>query len=151
MSEPAGTAQATEREKTAVLMITAGLLHHIGPNRMWVELAARVAEIGMSAFRFDLAGLGDSLLYESSLTYEDRSIYDIVQAMDYLQRNKGIEKFILIGFCSGAENAHNTGMCESKVVEEGGPVVHRFVGRQDHRDPAECPKSGRDQGRHQQR
>jgi pimeloyl-ACP methyl ester carboxylesterase len=116
ISEPEGTEAATDRENIAVIMITAGLLHHVGPNRMWVELAARVTEMGLSAFRFDLAGLGDSLLYESNLTYEERSINDIVLAMNYLETNKRIEKFILIGFCSGAENAHNTALQDRRVV-----------------------------------
>lgn len=34
--------------------------HHVGPNRMWVELARRWAATGMRSIRFDLSGVGDS-------------------------------------------------------------------------------------------
>jgi len=43
-----------------VLLLNAGLIHHIGPARLWVSLARRFAAAGMRCLRFDLSGLGDS-------------------------------------------------------------------------------------------
>ena len=43
-----------------VLMFNAGFLHHVGPFRLWVEVARELAARNIPSLRFDLNGLGDS-------------------------------------------------------------------------------------------
>jgi len=44
----------------AVLLWNVGLNHRVGPFRVFVELARRLAEAGFTVLRLDLSGLGDS-------------------------------------------------------------------------------------------
>ena len=43
-----------------ILFLSSGNESHIGPNRLWVDLARRLAGRGFSCLRFDLSGIGDS-------------------------------------------------------------------------------------------
>lgn len=44
----------------AAVFINVSNGHHVGPNRMWVDLARRWAAQGIRSLRFDLSGIGDS-------------------------------------------------------------------------------------------
>lgn len=44
----------------AVIFLNVALQPHIGPSRLWVELARRWARAGLRSLRLDLSGLGDS-------------------------------------------------------------------------------------------
>ena len=46
----------------AVILLNAGLLHRVGPNRLHVDVARRLAEAGFTSLRFDMSGVGDSEL-----------------------------------------------------------------------------------------
>ena len=57
----------TEPEKSQVpadlpafILFNAGLLHRVGPNRLHVTLARRLARRGFPVLRFDFSGIGDS-------------------------------------------------------------------------------------------
>lgn len=43
-----------------VILLNAGLIHRIGPNRVYVRLARHLAGLGFQVLRFDLSGIGDS-------------------------------------------------------------------------------------------
>jgi alpha-beta hydrolase superfamily lysophospholipase len=45
-------------ENPAIILSNAGLIHHIGPNRIYVKLARHLAENGYRVIRFDLSGVG---------------------------------------------------------------------------------------------
>ena len=51
---PAVTAPPT------VVLLNAGIVHRVGPNRMHVLLARALAAAGISSLRFDMSGIGDS-------------------------------------------------------------------------------------------
>jgi dienelactone hydrolase len=57
VTEPAGASRGP-----AVLMLNVDQQHHIGPNRLWVDLARRWAGAGVRSLRLDLSGLGESPL-----------------------------------------------------------------------------------------
>ena len=57
-SPPRGVA----RKGIAVLLLNAGLIHHVGPNRLYVRLARVLASMGFSTVRFDFSGIGDSCI-----------------------------------------------------------------------------------------
>lgn len=88
------------------VLLNAGVIHHIGPNRLNVKLARRLAAVGFKSLRFDLSGIGDSRPSQSTMSYESQAVADIRTAMDYMQATCGVRRFVLVGLCSGADNAH---------------------------------------------
>jgi alpha-beta hydrolase superfamily lysophospholipase len=106
------------RSRVAVLMLSVGTNHHIGPNRMYVKLSRRLAANGYRCFRFDLAGIGDSRApggFSSTRMYSKSAIGDVQAAMDYLSQ-LGCDRFILAGLCSGAYMAFQTALADERVV-----------------------------------
>ena len=103
MTEPVPTGD--NHNRPAIILLNAGLLHRIGPNRLYVTIARRMAAAGFLVFRFDLSGIGDSVARSDSLPFVQSSISETKEAMDYLSSVKGTNKFILIGICSGADLA----------------------------------------------
>jgi len=72
---------------------------------MWVEAARRWAAQGAVCLRLDLKGVGESdgaqRLGTADL-YQDQMVQQIEIAMDSLRSRVGIQRFIVIGLCSGA-------------------------------------------------
>lgn len=99
----------------AVLFWNAGLLHRVGPYRLYVDLARKLASIGFLVFRFDLSGKGDSQVGKDSRSYKQRAVGNIREAMDFLSIKKGVHRFLLMGLCSGAEDAHSVAVVDSRV------------------------------------
>ncbi len=93
-----------ERPPT-VLLINAGLLHHVGPYRLYTQLARNLADLGFTCLRFDLTGLGDSSYPSNDSEHQHQAQRDISSAMDFMQREYHSRKFILCGLCSGADDA----------------------------------------------
>ncbi len=100
---------------TGVVLLTAGLDHHVGPNRIYVKLARRLAEMGGVVLRFGFSGTGDSGPRRDKLPVSQSVIDETQQAMDYLERLMGIKRFILIGLCSGAVPAFRVAVADSRV------------------------------------
>jgi pimeloyl-ACP methyl ester carboxylesterase len=102
--------------KPAVVLLNAGLLHRVGPNRLHVDVARRLADRGHHVLRFDMSGVGDSGLGDGGLLYIDRSKRDVVEAMDALEAELGSERFVLMGLCTGAFNAFRAALVDDRVV-----------------------------------
>ena len=100
----------------AVLILNAGLLHRVGPQRLHVKLARRIAELGLPAFRFDLSSIGDSLSPPNDQTFTERSADEIKQAMHLLEEQYGTTRFIPMGICSGADLAAYMALHDPRVV-----------------------------------
>ncbi len=98
-----------------VLFLNAGLLHRVGPNRLYVDTARRLASSGVASFRFDMSGIGDSDHTGSSLLYIDRSVADVTAAMDALERLGHSPHFVAAGLCTGAYNAFRAALADSRV------------------------------------
>jgi pimeloyl-ACP methyl ester carboxylesterase len=103
-------------DRPALVILNAGVIHRIGPYRTSVLIARRVASAGFPVLRFDLSGLGDSESRKDALTFEERWIADIRQAMDHLQQSYGLSRFVLLGLCSGADNSFQTARLDERVV-----------------------------------
>ena len=99
----------------AVILWNAGLLHRVGPYRLYVDMARKLASMGFLVFRFDLSGKGDSLPGKDNRSYEQRLVGDIQEAMDFLSTKEGVDEFVLIGLCSGADDAHQAAVLDSRV------------------------------------
>ena len=110
----------------AVVVLNAGLLHHVGQNRLNVDLARRLAQRGHLVLRFDFSGSGDSAKRrEDSKGVIDRNVEETRYAMDYLQKRWKVERFVLVGLCSGADNAHRTTVVDTRVC--GTVVINGYA------------------------
>lgn len=88
-----------------VLILNAGVLHRVGPHRLHVSLARRLAAAGHRVARLDLSGIGDSRALPGRLTFRESSVADIRTTLDSLEAEGDAADFILFGICSGADNA----------------------------------------------
>ena len=98
-------ASAPQASRPAVVILNAGIIHRVGPNRLHVELARRLAAEGHVVVRLDLSGIGDSERRRDGLPPLDAVIADIGEALDSLQTGLGLQRVILLGLCSGADHA----------------------------------------------
>lgn len=100
----------------AVLILNSGVMHHVGTCRISVKIARAVADKGLLAVRFDFSGIGDSEPRRGALSFEESSLAETREVMDYLQKTRGISQFILYGLCSGADAAYLTGLADTRVI-----------------------------------
>jgi alpha-beta hydrolase superfamily lysophospholipase len=108
-----------DRERPAILLLSAGTVHRIGPHRFYVTLARRWARLGFHVLRVDLSGIGDSAAGEDcpeNLCYPDSGIADVQAAMNALQDSLGVRRFVLAGLCSGGDLTFQTGMRDRRVA-----------------------------------
>ena len=91
-------------QRRGVLLLNAGAVGRIGPNRLYVALARRLAARGERVLRLDLSGIGDSRTRAGNVentVYSLSAIDDIGVAVDWLRRG-GVESVVAVGLCSGA-------------------------------------------------
>jgi len=103
-------------ETPGVIVLNAGLVHRIGPFRLHVELARRLNACGYPTLRFDLSTVGDSAASEESQTREQQVCADVDDAMTLLGEQAGCTRFVVIGLCSGAQNAHTVACVDPKIA-----------------------------------
>ncbi len=103
------------RDLPAVVILNAGIVHHVGPNRIHVKLARKLASSGFVAMRFDFSGIGDSRPRLDGKPFAQSSPEEIRQSLDYLESSRGIHRFVLVGVCSGADNALRAGALDPRV------------------------------------
>jgi alpha-beta hydrolase superfamily lysophospholipase len=106
---------------TCAVLLNAGAIRRIGPNRMWVETARRWSALGVPTVRLDLEGIGDADgdsgafgemagLYVPALVDQVREALDRLAALGYGPR------FVLAGLCSGAYWAFHAALTDERVV-----------------------------------
>jgi dienelactone hydrolase len=104
------------KDLPGVLVWNAGLLHKVGPHRLFVNIARRLATLGFSAFRFDVSGKGDSETRKDVGLERERTLADIRDAMDFFSNRKSIDRFVLVGLCSGADEAFPVAVADKRVA-----------------------------------
>jgi pimeloyl-ACP methyl ester carboxylesterase len=114
LTEPDGAAQF------CAILLNAGALRHIGPNRMWVETARRWAAQGVSTLRIDLAGIGDAdgdadALARNAGFYISDYVDQTQDVLAALAARDLPERFVLIGLCSGAYWAFHAALRDERV------------------------------------
>jgi pimeloyl-ACP methyl ester carboxylesterase len=102
-------------DKPAIVLLNAGLMHRIGPFRMNVRIAREVAELGFPAIRIDCSGKGDSPPRADAESYREAIREDITAAFDHLQETSGSRRFVLVGLCSGADDAYDIATRDDRV------------------------------------
>ena len=109
-----------EIDAPAVILLCGGATHRISANRMYVNLARRLAANGICVMRMDLAGMGDSLPhdgYPANKPYTDKLADDVEAAMNTLEAATGKQTFLLFGLCSGAYAAMQTALLSPRVTD----------------------------------
>jgi alpha-beta hydrolase superfamily lysophospholipase len=100
--------QGTPGSGKALILLNAGAVHHIGPNRLHVTLARNLARAGHVVLRLDIAGIGDSAPRggdAENVVYSQRAISAIQEAIQYLHQSWNVREVLAAGVCSGAYHA----------------------------------------------
>jgi pimeloyl-ACP methyl ester carboxylesterase len=114
LTQPAGG--EARSDAPAVLILNSGIIHHIGANRLYVEIARELARLGFSSLRFDFSGVGDSEPRRDALPFEESAVVEAREAMDFVAEVTGATEFVLIGLCSGADMSYYTALEDERVV-----------------------------------
>ncbi len=114
LTEPASPAADAER---AVILLNAGAIRSVGPNRLHVPLTRQWATRGITSLRLDLGSLGDSDGGGATggRIYSMLAVPDARAAIAFLQARAGVKRVTLVGLCSGAYVAFHTAMADPAV------------------------------------
>jgi len=117
ITQPAGALPGEQR--TGVIVLGAGLVHRVGPNRISVRTARQLAGMGYVVARFDHRGIGDSGPQRDKRPFVESAVGEAREVMDYMSSRYAVERFVLMGICSGAETALRTGFVDPRVAGVG--------------------------------
>ncbi len=93
--------------RPTIVFLSVANEHHIGPNRLWVELSRRLARHGLRTVRVDLSGLGDSPVRPGQPEFVSRTplaFDDVVDVARALSPDDPSD-VVLVGLCSAAYQA----------------------------------------------
>ncbi|MBK8253572.1 MAG: alpha/beta fold hydrolase [Polyangiaceae bacterium] len=120
-----GTVDAPAAGNPFLVILNAGLVHRIGPFRLSVDLARRLAARGSRVLRLDLPGIGDSPARGGSAPVEGQAVDACREAMNHLAERYGARTFMVGGLCAGAVHAHRVGLADPRV--EGVCLLDGYV------------------------
>lgn len=103
------------QELPVFVFFNAGLLHRVGPHRLYVRLARDLSRMGFSSLRVDLAGKGDSPP-RPGLANQQSAAADYEEILRVLESRLAPGPLVLAGLCSGADNAIRLTPKDSRVV-----------------------------------
>lgn len=103
----------------AVIICNSGGNPRHGFARSGVTLARGLADAGITSFRFDFSGLGDSIHLENAIdtqsdVFRQERTGDLSAAVDALKA-LGIRRFAIHGLCSGAFHAVQAAYVDSRI------------------------------------
>jgi hypothetical protein len=102
--------------RPGVVLLNAGIIHHVGPNRIHVKVARKLASDGFVVMRFDYSGIGDSPARTDNLPFAVSAVQETRQCLDYLESSRNVSRFILMGICSGADNGLRAATNDDRVI-----------------------------------
>jgi hypothetical protein len=97
-----------------IIFLNGGIISNMGPNRLYFRLSEQIVSYGFSTFRFNFSNLMNGS--ESNLSFEEQQVKDTQMVLDYYEKEKKIEQFILIGICSGSDVAYRTSLLDKRVT-----------------------------------
>ncbi len=109
LHEPAGT-----QAGPVVVFLHGWAGSRIGPHRMFVPLARRLAVLGCACLRFDFRGRGDSEGVAAAATIRGM-IEDTRAALDLVAARYPGRPLVLLGICSGGKVAVATAAADPRV------------------------------------
>lgn len=134
--------ESVDKRRT-VILANAGSVHHVGPNRLYVELAHTLASNGHSVLRLDLSVLGDSRMgspADENHPYPSSAIDEVGDAISWLSEEEVADDFVVAGLCSGAHTAFHSGVELEEQPIAGlillNPLTFRYVKGMSLRTPA---------------
>jgi hypothetical protein len=95
-----------------MMFVNVATEHHIGPGRLWVDLARDWARYGIRSVRFDLSGVGDSPVHPAqreNVTYARQWLDDLPALASGVSPDDPSDT-VFIGLCSGGYSALEGGM-----------------------------------------
>lgn len=95
-----------------MMFVNVATEHHIGPGRLWVDLARRWAAQGLRSVRFDLSGCGDSPVrpgQSENVPYAAPWLDDLVDVAAAVSPDDPGDT-VFIGLCSGGYGAFEAGL-----------------------------------------
>jgi pimeloyl-ACP methyl ester carboxylesterase len=127
------TLPTTDAVRPTVVMLNSGIVHRVGPNRLYVALARELAVAGFPSLRFDLSGVGDSAVAWDPEASDPQGMADrdVRLALDHLEGlGGGSHGYVLTGLCSGADNALRAAALDHRVVGAAliDPDIYRTTG-----------------------
>lgn len=105
--------------RPALIMLNAGVVHRVGPQRFHVSLARKMAGQGFVAIRFDFSGIGDSPARADHLPYAESTVLEVREVMDSIFELTGIGRFCVMGLSSGSVVSLLTALKDPRVVGVG--------------------------------
>jgi hypothetical protein len=109
------TESGAVRRRSAVILLNSGLLHRVGPSRLYVLLSRQLAHLGFVSARIDVSGKGDTPRRHGA-TAEQSLLQDYDDVCHGLHSRYGLDRFILIGLCSGADDAFGIASVRDNVA-----------------------------------
>lgn len=106
-------------QRTAVALLNIGANHHVGSNRLYVNMARTWSALGFSVLRVDFPGIGDSPVApgrRENDVYSPHLVGDTKSVIDFLV-DRGAEKVVLLGLCSGAYAAFHAAVADERVSD----------------------------------
>jgi len=108
--------------RPVVILLNSGAVHHVGPNRVYTQIARTIAETGLRCVRLDIEGLGDSFKPDKAKEnhpFQPNTQSNLDGAISYF-KNRGLaQEFIIGGICSGAHAAfHGALQISSPAIRE---------------------------------
>jgi hypothetical protein len=105
----------TANDLPVFVILTSGLLHRVGPRRLYVRLARELAQQGFSSLRVDLAGRGDSSP-SAGCSEEQSLLKDYEEIVSVLESRLGPVRLVLGGLCSAADDALRLAPGDSRIT-----------------------------------
>lgn len=103
---------ANQQPKHIVIFLSSGTEHRIGPGRAWIHLSRHMNQLGVATLRIDFDGVGESPVRGTARNvrpYDPQFFDDIRDCISFL-RSKGFEHITVLGLCSGAWMAVQSGI-----------------------------------------
>lgn len=114
ITEPADTAAA----RPPFLFLTGGVVPRTGVNRMYVDMAARLAERGHTVLRMDVSGICESAPAEGAAPNDPHAaslLDDVRGAVQLLLDTTDQPTISLMGLCSGAYATFQTALADPRI------------------------------------
>ena len=116
LTQPSEAARAAAPQAPGCLLMSAGVVHRVGPHRVNVKLARALARVGIPSVRVDLAAVGDSRPAPTDAPYDHQALVDLRAALDLLQHETGVTRALSAGICSGAVYSLRCARADERVA-----------------------------------
>lgn len=91
------------RNVTGVLIVVGGPQYRVGSHRQFVLIGRGLAARGVSVFRFDYRGMGDSCGDQRTFESVDQDIRSAISA--FMQQAPWLSRVVILGLCDAASAA----------------------------------------------